>query len=303
MLLFPEGTTTNGRVLISFQLGAFIPGYSIQPVIVRYPYVHFDQSWGSISLAKLMFRMFTQFHNFMEVEYLPVVLPRDNQKESALQFSKRTSHAIATALNVVQTSHSYGDLMLITRAAQSKLEEPCRYMVEMKKMESLLHLRTLEAVEFLDKFILMNPDASGRVGINDFLRVLRLKRCTLSEMIFGFMDVENNGKITFKQFLFGSAHVLKQPSFQLACDVAFTESVTNGNNYISLQQLGTSIGFAIPGLEEDEVRELFNLFDTDGDGRISKDDLLTCLRKNPLLIVLFLHHFLRKSFDGGCGGC
>lgn len=32
----------------------------------------------------------------------------------------QTSHAIATALNVVQTSHSYGDLMLLTRASQSK---------------------------------------------------------------------------------------------------------------------------------------------------------------------------------------
>ncbi|CAA3004866.1 lysophospholipid acyltransferase LPEAT2-like, partial [Olea europaea subsp. europaea] len=66
LLLFPEGTTTNGRLLISFQLGAFIPGYPVQPVIVRYPYVHFDQSWGHITVAKLMFRMFTQFHNFME---------------------------------------------------------------------------------------------------------------------------------------------------------------------------------------------------------------------------------------------
>lgn len=99
VLLFPEGTTTNGRALISFQLGAFIPGYAIQPVVVRYPHVHFDQSWynfhfyqkvlhlhfsrswpvllfiafivfrGNISLARLMFRMFTQFHNFMEVLY------------------------------------------------------------------------------------------------------------------------------------------------------------------------------------------------------------------------------------------
>ncbi|CAL5331045.1 unnamed protein product [Camellia sinensis] len=28
------------------------------PVIVRYPHVHFDQSWGNIALGKLMFRMF-----------------------------------------------------------------------------------------------------------------------------------------------------------------------------------------------------------------------------------------------------
>ncbi|KAI4963806.1 hypothetical protein ZWY2020_010482 [Hordeum vulgare] len=44
VLLFPEGTTTNGRFLISFQHGAFIPGYPVQPVVVRYPHVHFDQS-------------------------------------------------------------------------------------------------------------------------------------------------------------------------------------------------------------------------------------------------------------------
>ncbi|MCH83651.1 lysophospholipid acyltransferase LPEAT2-like, partial [Trifolium medium] len=88
VLLFPEGTTTNGRNLISFQLGAFIPGYPIQPIIVRYPHVHFDQSWGNVSLGQLMFRMFTQFHNFFEVEYLPVIPPLDD-KETAVHFRKR----------------------------------------------------------------------------------------------------------------------------------------------------------------------------------------------------------------------
>ncbi|XP_042506579.1 lysophospholipid acyltransferase LPEAT2-like isoform X4 [Macadamia integrifolia] len=89
VLLFPEGTTTNGRVLIAFQLGAFIPGYPIQPVVVRYPHVHFDQSWGNISLAKSMFRMFTQFHNFVEIEYLPIISPLQNQKDNAAHFAER----------------------------------------------------------------------------------------------------------------------------------------------------------------------------------------------------------------------
>ncbi|CAL5381255.1 unnamed protein product [Camellia sinensis] len=59
-----NGTTTNGRVLISFQLGAFVSGYPVHPVFVRYPHVHFDQSWGNIALGKLMFGMFiiSQFH-------------------------------------------------------------------------------------------------------------------------------------------------------------------------------------------------------------------------------------------------
>ncbi|KAI8024855.1 Lysophospholipid acyltransferase LPEAT2 [Camellia lanceoleosa] len=35
-----------------------------EEVIVRYPHVHFDQSWGNIALGKLVFRMFidSQFH-------------------------------------------------------------------------------------------------------------------------------------------------------------------------------------------------------------------------------------------------
>ncbi|KAE8722168.1 Lysophospholipid acyltransferase LPEAT2 [Hibiscus syriacus] len=315
VLLFPEGTTTNGKVLMSFQLGAFIPGHPVQPIIVRYPHVPFDQSWGLISLAKLMFRMFTQFHNFKEVEYLPVIMPPNNKIQSPVHFAERTRQAMASALNVVQTSHSYGDLMLLMKAAEVQQGRPWNYMVEMARIESvsralklfsletylilfvfyekldltlstlLFQISSLEAVDFLDKFLSMNPDTSGCVKLNDFLRVLRLKACKLSEEIFGFLDVEKNGSITFKQFLFGVAHVMKQPLFMQACELAFAEC-----------DLADILRQAIPDLNEDQVNGLFNLFDTDNDGRISRDDFVSCLRKNPLLIALFSPRLLQKDF-------
>ncbi|XVF73326.1 hypothetical protein PTKIN_Ptkin12aG0192600 [Pterospermum kingtungense] len=297
LLLFPEGTTTNGRALISFQLGAFIPGYPIQPIIVRYPHVHFDQSWGHISLAKLMFRMFTQFHNFMEVEYLPIIMPPDHQKQNAIHFAERTVQAMASTLNVVQTSHSYGDLMLLTKATQQQQEKPWNYMVEMARIETLYHMSSLEAVDFLDKFLSMNPDTSGRVKLHDFLRVLQLKACTLSEEIFGFLDVEKNGSITFKQFLYGSAHVMNLPPFRQACELAFTKCDTEGDNFCSEKELADILRLTIPGLSNDEVHGMFNLIDTDNDGRISRDDFLWCLRKNPLLIALFSPRLLHKHLS------
>ncbi|KAJ7951041.1 Lysophospholipid acyltransferase [Quillaja saponaria] len=299
LLLFPEGTTTNGRNLISFQLGAFIPGYPIQPTIVRYPHVHFDQSWGHISLAKLMFRMFTQFHNFFEVEYLPVVSPVDNRKETTSHFAERTSHAIATALNTVQTGHSYGDLMLHMKASEAKQERPSIYMVEMARVESLFHISSLEALEFLDKFLSMNPDPRGLVKYHDFLRVLRLKACSLSEEIFAFIDVEKNGTITFRQFLFGSAHVLKQPLFRQACELALTECNATGKEFIIEQEFQDSIKPVIPDWKEDEVHKLFMLFDADNDGRVSKDDFLSCLRANPLLMALFSSSLMCTGLSGG----
>ncbi|CAN4111671.1 unnamed protein product [Withania somnifera] len=287
VLLFPEGTTTNGRSIISFQLGAFIPGYPIQPVIVRYPHVHFDQSWGNVSLAMLMFRMLTQFHNFMEVEYLPVITPHENRKESAARFAQRAGHVVASALNVVQTSHSYGDVLLLSKALEANQENPSLYLVEMAGLEVAFHLSSLEAVDFLDVFLSMNPDSRGQVKIHDFLKVLRLKRCTLSEKIFGFIDVQKSGKITFKQFLVASAHILKQPLFHQACESVFTACDGDGKNYILEQEFADSLILSVPGLCNNEVPGLFTLFDADCDGKISKGDFIGCLRRYPLLIALF----------------
>ncbi|CAE6051897.1 unnamed protein product [Arabidopsis arenosa] len=287
LLLFPEGTTTNGKVLISFQLGAFIPGYPIQPVVVRYPHVHFDQSWGNISLLMLMFRMFTQFHNFMEVEYLPVIYPSEKQKQNAVRLSQKTSHAIATSLNVVQTSHSYADLMLLNRATELKLENPSNYMVEMARVESLFHVSSLEATRFLDTFVSMIPDSSGRVRLHDFLRGLKLKPCPLSKRIFEFIDVEKVGSITFKQFLFASGHVLTQPLFKQTCELAFSHCDADGDGYITIQELGDALKNTIPNLNKDEIQGMYHLLDDDQDQRISQNDLLSCLRRNPLLIAIF----------------
>ncbi|XXG67118.1 hypothetical protein AAC387_Pa06g0536 [Persea americana] len=297
VLLFPEGTTTSGRVLISFQLGGFIPGFPVQPVVVRYPHVHFDQSWGHIPLTKLIFRMFTQFHNFMEVEYLPVIAPLDNKIDNAAHFAERTRYAIASKLNVALTSHSYGDLILLTKASQLKQENPSLYLVEMAWVKKAFNISTSEAAEFLEKFLSMSPDSRGCVKLDGFLRILRLGLSPLSEKIFHFIDVENLGSVTFRQFLLGSAHIMKQPLFRQACAVIFRGCDRESKGYISKQKLGDAIRSAVPSLSDRDVSELFSIFDTDNDGTINFYDFNTCLRRNPLFVALF------ASYSTHIGDC
>ncbi|KAK8596755.1 hypothetical protein V6N13_001364 [Hibiscus sabdariffa] len=49
MMLFPEGTTTNGDYLLPFKTGAFLAGAPVVPVILRYPYQRFSPAWDTIT--------------------------------------------------------------------------------------------------------------------------------------------------------------------------------------------------------------------------------------------------------------
>ena len=37
MVIFPEGTNTNGKILIKFKSGAFVSGKPVQPVTITFP--------------------------------------------------------------------------------------------------------------------------------------------------------------------------------------------------------------------------------------------------------------------------
>ncbi|XP_078161999.1 calcineurin B subunit-like protein isoform X1 [Carex rostrata] len=288
VMLFPEGTTSNGRFMLSFQHGAFVPGFPIQPIVVRYPYVHFDQSWGNISLLMLMFRMFTQFHNFMEVEYLPVVHPLKSKNDSVAHFAERTSNAMSSALNVLQTSHAFGDVLIVSKAAEVTKQADCsNYMVEMAWAKNMFDINTSEALELLDQFLSLDPDSNGRVGFHEFSTAFGLGCSPLSEKIFRYFDVENKGSISFRQYLAGSAHIRKQEMFLGSCVTAF-EKCKNTNFHISFNELADVLQSTLT-CTNNNVSRLFSIFDIDKDKLVSRDDFMTCLDKYPFLIALFTH--------------
>ncbi|KAG2608473.1 lysophospholipid acyltransferase LPEAT2-like [Panicum virgatum] len=287
VLLFPEGTTTNGRFLISFQHGAFIPGYPVQPVVVRYPHVHFDQSWGNISLLKLMFKMFTQFHNFMEVEYLPVVYPPEIKQENALHFAENTSYAMARALNVLPTSYSYGDSMIMARAVEAGKANCSNYVVQMAWVKDMYGVNTAEAMELLENFLAMNPDSDGHVKAQEFWAHFGLDCSPLCKKIFHYFNSGITDSITFRQFLVGCAHLRKQPLFQGACETAFEKCRDPETSDISRGQLADVLRLSMLLPSDDGMLRLFKTFDVDGDEKISRDDFLTCLGRFPFLIAFF----------------
>ncbi|EHA8589476.1 hypothetical protein COCNU_scaffold010097G000020 [Cocos nucifera] len=74
----------------------------------------------------------------MQVEYLPIIAPLEKQ-QNAVHFAERTGYAMASTLNVVQTSHSYGDLMLMTRALELAKVEYLPIIAPLEKQQNAVH--------------------------------------------------------------------------------------------------------------------------------------------------------------------
>ncbi|XP_052201419.1 lysophospholipid acyltransferase LPEAT1 isoform X2 [Diospyros lotus] len=81
MMLFPEGTTTNGDFLLPFKTGAFLSKAPVLPVILRYPYQRFSPAWDSISGVRHIIFLLCQFVHYLEVMRLPVYYPTQQEKD------------------------------------------------------------------------------------------------------------------------------------------------------------------------------------------------------------------------------
>jgi len=75
LLVFPEGTTSNGTAVLPFHKGAFLSLSPVQPVVVRFPFRRFSPCWESITVPVFLLRLCSQVYNTLEVTYLPAQRP------------------------------------------------------------------------------------------------------------------------------------------------------------------------------------------------------------------------------------
>ncbi|KAI4316792.1 hypothetical protein L6164_024737 [Bauhinia variegata] len=101
MMLFPEGTTTNGDYLLPFKTGAFLANVPVLPVILRYHYQRFSPAWDSISGVRHVIFLFCQFVNYMEVTRLPVYYPSQQEKDDPKLFANNVRRVMASEGNLV----------------------------------------------------------------------------------------------------------------------------------------------------------------------------------------------------------
>uniref|UniRef100_A0A3P9IJ17 Lysophosphatidylcholine acyltransferase 4 n=1 Tax=Oryzias latipes TaxID=8090 RepID=A0A3P9IJ17_ORYLA len=107
MLMFPEGTTTNGRSLIKFKPGAFLAGVPVQPVLLHYPNRLDTVRWTykGTTWMEAIWLTTSQLYTNMTVEFLPVYKPSEEEKKDPNLYADNVQKLMARALGVPATDY------------------------------------------------------------------------------------------------------------------------------------------------------------------------------------------------------
>jgi len=112
-LIFPEGTTSNRQALMSFKQGGFLPGQSVQPVLIKYHLPHDTVSWtwdmphGFI--ACFLYTM-CQLRNKVELQFLPPYQPSNLEQSDPVLFANNVRQEMADALGVPLCDMTFEDI-------------------------------------------------------------------------------------------------------------------------------------------------------------------------------------------------
>lgn len=109
LLLFPEGTTSNGSCLLRFKTGVFGSGMPVYPVTVQYDFRRFSPAFESIYFSVQMLRTLAEPANHLRVEYFPRYCPTPEERADRALYAKNVQRIFCKALNLPAVESGYAE--------------------------------------------------------------------------------------------------------------------------------------------------------------------------------------------------
>nr|XP_040127715.1 lysophosphatidylcholine acyltransferase 1 isoform X2 [Ictidomys tridecemlineatus] len=190
IMIFPEGTCTNRTCLITFKPGAFIPGVPVQPVVLRYPNKldTITWTWRGPGALKILWLTLCQFHNQVEVEFLPVYNPSEEEKRNPALYASNVRRVMAEALGVSVTDYTFEDCQLALAKGQLRLPaDTC--LLEFARLVRGLGLKPEKLEKDLDKYLeSAQVQSRERLGLPGFAAFLGVPVSDSLEELFSLFD-------------------------------------------------------------------------------------------------------------------
>jgi lysophosphatidylcholine acyltransferase/lyso-PAF acetyltransferase len=137
LVLFPEGTTSNGDALLRFHSGAFLSGVPVRPLALRYGFWDFDPAFVGLTPWRLAC-ILAQPWMSLTVHHLPLYEPSPTEMERPRLYAENIRALIARALQVECVDMGYRDRV------QRNLSRIGLHMVEVIPVERATERRDPE---------------------------------------------------------------------------------------------------------------------------------------------------------------
>ncbi|XP_032629401.1 lysophosphatidylcholine acyltransferase 2 isoform X2 [Chelonoidis abingdonii] len=288
VLIFPEGTCTNRSCLITFKQGAFIPGVPVQPVLLRYPNKldTVTWTWQGYSFKELCVMTFCQLLTRVEVEFLPVHVPTEEEKKDPTLFATRVRNIMAMALNVPVTDHTFEDCRLMISAGQLTLPMEAG-LVEFTKISKKLNLKWDPIRDQLDTFAaIANASKGGRIGMEEFAEYLKLPVSDVLKELFLLFDRNGDGTIDFREYVIGLSVLCNPANTEETIQMAFKLFDVDDDGSITEEEFACILRSSL-GVPDLDVSQLFKEMDTDNSGKITYNEFKDFAFKHPEYAKLF----------------
>ncbi|EDL83970.1 similar to hypothetical protein A330042H22 [Rattus norvegicus] len=288
ILIFPEGLCTNRSCLVTFKLGAFSPGVPVQPVLLRYPNTLDTVTWTWHGFSGFQVCMLTLSQPFtrMEVEFMPVYIPNEDEKKDPILFANTVRINMANALKLPVTDHSFEDCKLMISAGALRLPMEAG-LVEFTKISQKLKLDWDNIHTHLDKYASVAVSSKGgKIGIEEFSRYLKLPISEPLRQLFSLFDRNQDGTIDFREYVIGLTVLCNPANTEKILQMSFKLFDLDEDGYITEQELTTMLraAFGVPDLD---VSTLFQQMAGKDSAQVSYRTFRRFALKHPAYAKLF----------------
>ncbi|XP_039185241.1 lysophosphatidylcholine acyltransferase 1 isoform X2 [Crotalus tigris] len=272
IMIFPEGTCTNRSCLITFKPGAFIPGVPVQPVILRYPNKldTITWTWQGPGALTILWLTLCQFHNFVEIEFLPVYIPSEEEKKNPSLYANNVRRLMAEALGISVTDYTFEDCQLALAEGQLHLSSnTC--LLEFAKLVRNLGLKPEKLEKEFDAYSERARKLKNKkVTLKEFAEYLEIQVSDMLGNMFALFEEKEDGLIDIREYVTALSVVCRPSKTLQTMQLAFKMYQTETGG-ITEQDL-TSILKSVMGVPDLNVSNLFKAIDDKEKGEIAYDD-------------------------------
>ncbi|XP_074469723.1 lysophosphatidylcholine acyltransferase 1 isoform X1 [Sebastes fasciatus] len=289
IMIFPEGTCTNRSGLILFKAGAFIPGLPVQPVVLRYPNKldTITWTWKGPGAFKILWLTLCHPHNPMEIEYLPVYTPSDEEKENPALFANNVRKLMAKALEVPLIDLSFDDCEISLSRGPLGI---CDYssLLEFHKLVCRLGLRAGRTEEGLEEQARRVMKLQGeRLSLEDFAQFLNLPVTDTLTQVHSLFDQHGDGQIDIRLYVIALSTVHRPSKSMETLKLAFKMYESEEDGDVLEDDIAAILEIML-GVKKVELQGLFLSLDRPDTGKMTYDELHHFIEQHPRFVQDYL---------------